>query len=591
MNYALDRFAGEIQQAIAATGIVPPDQIELAEPKANVPADLAFPCFRAAKQAGTPPPQLAQQLAQQLRFDENSLVGGVQATGPFLNFTLNPPQLVRAVLDEVERLADRYGSDDLGQNQTVIVEYSSPNIAKRMHVGHIRSTIIGQSIRNIMDFLGYHTIGDNHLGDYGKQFGTNIAAIQRFGRPSGEGEEVLTKIEELYTRYNRMMGGNADADENNQDAETLDDEARSWSLKLEQNDPTAYELWNWMVETTKQANQRNYERLGVRFDTQHGESFYAEMLPTLIGKVEESGLAEREAGGALLVKGLRDKNNKELPLFLIQRSDGATLYLTRDVATIIYREQEYRPTKIIYIVGQPQELHFRQVFTLARALGHAQEIELVHIQFGTVFSTEGQPLSTRRGNMIYLEALLNDARDRAKAVIEQKIGEGKTDIPPDEIDAIAEAVGIGAVIYNDLYQDSKRNITIDWERMLSFEGNSAPYLQYTHARCCSILREAGDIPAGYDPGDLLSEQELAVIKQIARFPGAVRRAGEAYAPYVIAEWLYTLAREFARFYRDHSVLKAPTPESRAARLHLVAATAQSLRNGLALLGIKAPERM
>jgi arginyl-tRNA synthetase len=495
------------------------------------------------------------------------------------------------VLDEVERLGDRYGSDDLGRNQTVIVEYSSPNIAKRMHVGHIRSTIIGQSIRNILDFLGYQTIGDNHLGDYGKQFGTNIAAIQRFGRPAGEGEAALTQIEELYKHYNEMMGRKTGDDEDKQDAEALDDDARSWSLKLEQNDPIAYELWNWMVETTKQANQRNYDRLGVHFDTQHGESFYAGMLPTLLGKIEESGLAEREEGGALLVKGLRDKNNKELPLFLVQRSDGATLYLTRDVATIIYREREYHPSKIIYVVGQPQELHFRQVFTLAQALGHAQDVELAHIQFGTVFDASGQPLSTRKGNMIYLEALLNDARDRAKALIEQKIAEGKTDIPPDEIDAVAEAVGIGAVIYNDLYQDSKRNITIDWERMLSFEGNSAPYLQYTHARCCSILREAGEVPAAYDPHQLLSEQELAVIKQIARFPAVARRAGEGYAPYVIAEWLYTLAREFARFYRDQSVLKASTPELRAARLHLVAATAQALRNGLKLLGIKAPERM
>jgi arginyl-tRNA synthetase len=591
MNYALDRFAGEIQQAIAATELVPPDQIELAEPKANVPADLAFPCFRAAKQAGTPPPQLAQQLAAQLRFEDNSLVGSVQAAGPFLNFMLNPPQLVRAVLDEVERLGERYGSDDLGRDQTVIVEYSSPNIAKRMHVGHIRSTIIGQSIRNILDFLGYRTISDNHLGDYGKQFGTNIAAIQRFGRPDGQGEDVLTQIEDLYKRYNQLLGGKTNDDDDNQDAEALDDEARSWSLKLEQNDPTAYELWNWMVETTKQANQRNYDRLGVHFDTQHGESFYAGMLPTLLGKIEESGLARREEGGALVVKELRDKNNKELPLFLVQRSDGATLYLTRDVATIIYRENEYHPAKIIYVVGQPQELHFRQVFTLAQALGHAQDVELMHVQFGTVFNSEGQAFSTRRGNMIYLEALLNDAQARARALIEQKISEGKTDIPPDEIDAVAEAVGIGAVIYNDLYQDSKRNITIDWERMLSFEGNSAPYLQYTHARCCSILREAGELPATYDPHDLVAEQELAVIKQIARFPAVVRRAGESYTPYVIAEWLYTLAREFARFYRDQSVLKAPTPEIRAARLHLVAATAQSLRNGLKLLGIKAPERM
>ncbi|HEY0607788.1 MAG TPA: arginine--tRNA ligase, partial [Herpetosiphonaceae bacterium] len=343
--------------------------------------------------------------------------------------------------------------------------------------------------------------------------------------------------------------------------------------------------------TTKQANQRNYDRLGVSFDLQHGESFYADMLPAVIGKVEEAGLGQREADGALIVKELRDKNNKELPTFLIQRSDGATLYLTRDLATIIYREREYHPKKLIYVVGQPQELHFRQVFTLVQALGYAKDIELIHITFGTVFDEFGRKLSTREGNMIYLETLLDDAQRRVKALIEEKIAEGKTDLLSEQVDEVAEQVGIGAVIYNDLFQDTKRNITLDWDRMLSFEGNSAPYLQYTHARCCSILREAGDIPAAFDAAQLQSEQELAVIKQIARFPSVVRRAGESYAPYVIADWLYTTAREFARFYRDHSVLKASTPELRAARLHLVAATAQSLRNGLGLLGIKAPERM
>jgi arginyl-tRNA synthetase len=469
------------------------------------------------------------------------------------------------------------------------VEYSSPNIAKRMHVGHIRSTIIGQAINNLLRFQGYTTIADNHLGDYGTQFGTMIAAMERFGRPEGEGEAVLAAIEERYQRYNQLKGASAE-DDDAHDVEALDDEARAWSLRLEQGDPRARELWQWMVDTTLRSNQRSYDRLGVRFDTQHGESFYADMLPAVIAKAEELPVAEREPGGALVIKGLRDSNGKELPTFLLQRSDGATLYITRDVATIIYRETTYHPARIVYVVGHEQELHFRQTFALARALGYAQDIELTHVSFGRVFTADGQPLSTRRGNMIYLESLLNDARERAKAVIEQKIAEGKTDLAPDEIDALADAVGVGAVIYNDLYQDPKRNITIDWERMLSFEGNSAPYLQYTHARCRSILREAGDLPDA-DAAALEAEQEIAVLKQLARLPDAARRAADTYAPYVIADWLYTTAREFSRFYRDLSVLKAPTPELRAARLQLVAATAQALQNGLRLLNIRAPEKM
>jgi len=589
MQYALDRFAAQIRQALLDTGLLAAEHIELAEPKANIPADLALPCFRAAKAAGVSPAQLAQQLAEALDFADDSLVGAWSAAGPFLNFTIQAQRFGQLVLAEVEAAGDRYGSDDGGAGQTVVVEYSSPNVAKRMHVGHIRSTIIGQAINNLLAFGGYTTIADNHLGDYGKQFGTMIAAIERYGRPGGEGEEILSRLEQIYADYNRLKGVESGDDEW-ADPDKLDDEARVWSLRLEQNDPHARELWQWMVGATLAANARNYERLGVRFDTQHGESFYADHLPTVLSKVEELDIAERDAGGALAVKGLYD-GNKELPSFLVQRSDGATLYLTRDLATVIYREAEYHPSKIIYVVEQRQELHFRQTFALVRALGYARDIELVHVTFGTIFGPNGQPLSTRKGNMVYLEALLDDAQARARAVLETKIAEGKADLTLEQVDEVAESVGVGAVIYNDLYQDPKRNLTLDWERMLSFEGNSAPYIQYTHARCCSILHEAGEIPAVYDAAMLVEEQEQAVVKQLARFPDAVRRAGNNYAPYMVADWVYTLAREYARFYRDLSVLKAATPEQRAARLHLTAATARGIRNGLALLGIRAPERM
>jgi arginyl-tRNA synthetase len=602
MDYTLDRFEQQVRQAIAATGKVRPELIELAQPKSNIPADLAFPAFRAAKEQGIAPPQLAQQLAATIQTGPDTLVSGVAAAGPFLNFSLDTARLASAVLEEVERLGPQYGGDDLGQNQPVVVEYSSPNIARRMHVGHIRSTIIGQAIHNILRFLGYHTIADNHLGDYGKQFGTLLAAIERFGKPEGEGEAVLAEIESLYARYNKLIGGNEDVDD--PDAEAADDVARAWSLKLEQREPQARELWQWMVDATIQANRRNYERLNVHFDTLHGESFYADMLPNVIAQVEELDVAERDEKGALAVVGLHDRNGKELPSFLVQRSDGGTLYLTRDLATVIYRESEYHPKKMIYIVGQPQELHFRQVFALVRALGYARDIELVHIYFGTVFNANGEPFSMRRGNVLYLEALLNEAHTRARAVVEQ----ASPELSEAEKEAVAEAVGVGAVIYNDLYQDTKRNITLDWDRMLALEGNSAPYIQYMHARCRSILRRAeeqGMGDGGWEMGRsssnsqlptpnsqlLTHPSEIGVVKQLAKLPAAVREAGERYAPFVIAEWLYEMARALSAFYRDCPVLRAETPELRAARLRLVAATAQAFENGLRLLGIRAPERM
>jgi arginyl-tRNA synthetase len=588
MEYVLDRFEQEVRAAIAAAGLVPDELVVLEEPKANVPADLAFPCFRAAKQLSLPPAELARRLAEALSFPPDSLVGSATAQGPFLNFTVNPQTFARMVLAEVQQHGERYGADDSGGKRTVIVEYSSPNVAKRMHVGHIRSTIIGQAINNILSFLGYNTIADNHLGDYGKQFGVLIAALERFGRAEGEGEEALAQIEAIYSQYSRMIGGSGETDD---EPDVLDDAARAWSLRLEQGDPAAREVWQWMVDTTLRSNARSYDRLGIHFDTQHGESFYADMLPATMAKAEDEGVASREPGGALVVQGLTDSQGKELPSFLIQRSDGATLYLTRDVATIVYREHNFHPERIIYVVEQRQELHFRQVFALTRALGYARDIDLVHVHFGTIFSANGEPLSTRRGNMVYLQAMLDEAQARARRTIEQKISEGKTAFTPEQIDELAEMVGIGAIIYNDLYQDPRRNITLDWDRMLSFEGNSAPYLQYTYARCRSILREAGSVPNQIDATLLSSEEELAVLKQLARMPDAVRRAGTSYAPYHIADWLYTTAREFARFYREHSVLNAPTTDIRNARLWLVAATSQGLRNGLRLLGIKSPERM
>jgi arginyl-tRNA synthetase len=399
--------------------------------------------------------------------------------------------------------------------------------------------------------------------------------------------------------------------EKQQGITTLDDEARAWSLKLEQGDPTAHELWQWMIDLTMAANQPNYERLGIRFDHSYGESFYAPMSEEVIQETLAKGVAYRDESGAVVVD-LGDNT----PTFLLQRTDSGTLYHTRDAAAIKFRVREFQPEQIIYVVDMRQELNFRQLFGLARAMDYAPGVELVHIKFGTVFDQNGQPLSTRAGNMIFLDDLLNDAHRRARAIVEQSSPE----LPEDEKDAVAEIVGIGAVIYNDLYQDPRRNITLEWERMLALEGNSAPYIQYMYARCKSILRKAAEederrktkdesnpvaqerLPRqnaqpssfvlGHSSSLLSHPSERAVIKQLAKLPGAVREAGARYAPFVVAEWCYDTARALSGFYRDCPVLKAETPpELRAARLRLVAATAQVLQNGLALLGLRVPERM
>lgn len=582
MQYTFDTFRAEVTAALQATGKIPADLLDVQKPKPNIPADLAFPTFRAAKELGVKPPELAQELVATVRLPADTLIGNVATGGPYVNFSLHPARLASAVLREVLTLGERYGHDDQGSGQSVVVDYSSPNVAKRMHVGHIRSTIIGQSLVHIYRALGYQVIGDNHIGDWGKQFGVILASIMRDGKPQSEGEQALAELEALYTRYSNDM----------QDDASLNDEARRWSLRLEQGHEEARQLWRWCVETTLQANQQNYDRLGVRFDHVYGESFYEHMLLGVIDEALATEAAYRDEDNSVVVP-----EDGKLPLFLLQRSDGGTLYITRDVATILFRLHQFKPSRIVYVVGSEQELHFRQLFALVRKMGYGQDVEMVHSMFGRVFDAQGQPLSTRRGNMIYLEALLDEANRRARLVVDAK----NPDLPDAEKAEVAEIVGIGAVVYNDLYQDTRRTITLDWDRMLATEGNSATYLQYSYARCRSILRKAADeqgselatLPTTSPEtlALLVHAAEQSLIRHLAQLPDAVREAGARYAPFVIADWCYTTAREFAAFFEQCPVLKADTPDLRTARLTLVAATAQALQNGLALLGIRTPERM
>ncbi len=579
MDYTLDRFVREAHDAIVATGLASAEQIELVAPKPNIPADLAFPAFKAAREQQIAPPALAAQLAAAIQPTPDALMGAATAAGPFLNFSINTANYVRSVLDDVRQMGQAYGSGQVGAGRKVVIDYSAVNIAKTMHVGHIRSTIIGQALYNIFRFAGYDVVGDNHLGDWGKQFGMNIAAVVRWGKPEGDNEAAIAELDKLYARFSAMA----------KEDPTCDEEARTWSLRLEQGDATAVELWQWMVTLTLTANQYNYDRLGVKFDHTYGESFYAPMTEGVIQEALASGHAHRDDGGAVVVSELAEN----LPTFLLQRSDSGTLYHTRDMATIKFRMQEFDPVQIIYVVDARQELHFRQLFALSRAMGYVPDsTELMHVKFGTIFDQHGKPLSTRAGNMIYLADLLDDARDRARQIVDVS----SPDLSEDERAQVAETVGVGAVVYNDLYQDPRRNINLDWDRMLAIEGNSAPYIQYMYARCRSIVRRVNgeqsdmQVPA-CDASLLQHPSELDLVRQLAKMPGSVREAAERYATFVMAEWCYDTARAFSAFYRDCPVVKAEDEQVRVARLALTAATAQALRNGLALLGIRVPERM
>ncbi len=573
-TYSLDRFEEQIRQSLLGSGEVLEEEISLLPPPPGVAGDLGLPCFLMARRLRRPPTVIAADLAARLVFPAGSLAGGVTAEGPYANFALEPCELARSVLAEVRHWGDSYGGDDIGKGANVVVDYSSPNVARRMHIGHIRSTIIGQAVRNLYDFLGYHTIGDNHLGDWGTQFGKLIYAYTAWGDQEAMAQSPIEHLVDLYARFHREARENP----------ALEDEGRRWFARLEQGDPDARSLWQSFVDMTIEELEKTYHRLRVRFDTYHGESFYEPMLDSVIEEAVVKGVAQRDPDSPAVILDLTEYG---LPSTLLRKSDGATLYLTRELATALYRHRQYDPALILFVIGAEQSLHFRQLFKALELMGYSDLVaRSVHVDFGWIVKPDGSRFSMREGEVIFLDDLLDEAEARARAIVEEK----NPDLTEAEKLEIARQVGIGAVIYNDLYQDRRRDIVFDWDHMLSFDGNTAPYIQYTHTRCESVLEKGGGLPAGYDPGLLIEPQEQALLKQLARFPRAVRQAAQDFAPHVLAEWLFDTSREFSRFWRDQPILLAPEGV-REARLGLVAAVGQSIRNGLRLLGIEAPDKM
>lgn len=582
-DYVYDRLRSEAVAILAATGLVEAGAISLVAPKPNIPADLAFPVFAAAKAANAGnPAEFARRIADAAVIPADALIGGVSALGGFVNLSVVPERFARAAVAETLQAGDNFGKDPLvGVGQRTVVEFSSPNIARKMHVGHLRSTVIGNALRSILRALGYDVIADNHLGDWGTQFGSLLAAHALWGWPPEMETDPVEALVQIYARYHAAS----------QDDPALRDLARAWFKKLEDGDEAARAVWKQLIDITMEEFARTYARLGITFDTTHGESYYEPMLETVLREALDKGVAKVEPDGAVSVD-----FGETLPSYLLRKSDGATLYQTRDVATCLYRWREYRPARNIYVVGAEQKLHFQQVFETVRRLGYSEIADRsVHIPFGSVTDAGGQRFSMRKGTAIFLDEVLDEAITRAKATIAEKIAEGKTELTGGEQESVGEMIGIGAVIYHDLYQGPERGIRFDWDKMLSFEGNTALYIQYTYARCRSILRKAGPESAAAfasaDIGLLTAPEEQSVLKQLSRMPHAVREAGEKFLPATVADWTYNLAREFARFYHEHPVLEAETPERRAARLALVEAVSQGLKNGLSLLGIGAPQRM
>lgn len=543
--------------------------------------DLAFPCFRLAKKLKKAPQAIAQDLYGKLK-DRPQWLQEVAIKGGYLNFFYNKEVYARTVLDSFRNPTFRPGKDKLeGEGKTVLVEYSSPNIAKPFHVGHAFTTLLGEAIANLYAYRGYDVKRLNHLGDYGTQFGKLIVAWQLWGSEEALKEDAITELQRVYVKFYDELSERPE----------LEDMGREAFRLLEENSPEERALWERFRSESLIVFERLYRRLGIQFDSMNGESFYSDKIPAVVEMLREKDLLVMSEGAQVV-----NLDAYNLNPCLILKSDGATIYATRDLAAVYYRDKTWNFDKNIYVVGLPQNNHFQQVFAVLREAGFPKVDDCVHVGFGTVKFAD-RAFSTRKGNVILLEDLLNESVAKTRKIIEQN----NPDMSEQEIAAIAESVGVGAVKYTFLRNGRERDIVFSWDEILDFEGDTAPYLQYSYARCSSILRLAEENykaisePAllfdGIDYGLLVSDDELAILKLIDGFEDQIVEALTAHEPSIMLRRISQLARAFNRFYHNHSILKAESTEHSRARLGLTVAVRKTLASGLGLAGIDVLERM
>ena len=536
----------------------------LEQPKSSDLGDIAFPAFSLAKVERKAPQAIAADIAEKIN---QSAFEKVVATGPYVNFFLDKSQISDQVIKSVIQAGADYGQQDEGHGQNITIDLSSPNIAKPFSVGHLRSTVIGDALSNIFRKMGYNTIKINHLGDWGKQFGLLMVAYKKWGNKEAVEANPIDELLKLYVRINAEIENDP----------KLDEEGRLWFKKLEDGDPEATELWQWFRDESLVEFNRIYKLLGVEFDSLNGEAFYNDKMDEAVQILEEKGLL-KESKGASIVE-LDDVN---LPPAMIKKSDGATLYITRDIATAIYRARTYNFVKNIYAVGQEQSNHFRQLKAVLKKMGFDWSDDMIHVDFGLVTKNR-QKLSTRKGNIILLEPTLQEAISRAKAQIEEKNPELENK------EEVAHAVGVGAVKFYDLKTDRRNGYDFDLEAMVSFEGETGPYVQYAYARIQSILRKANFTPSTDATYSLSDPESWEIIKLLQDFSRVVKRAAENYDPSLIAKYAINLAQAFNKYYA-HTRILDESPE-RDSRLALSYSTAVVLKEALRLLGVDAPEKM
>ena len=529
--------------------------------------DFAFPCFKLAKVFRKAPNMIAAELSEKI--EAKGVISNVTPLGGYINFFVNKSQLAETVIKDVLTKKEKYGHSDLGKDKTIVIDFSSPNIAKPFHIGHIRTTVIGNALYKIYDSQGYNTVRINHLGDYGTQFGKLIVAFKLWGNKEAVEANPIPELLKLYIQFH---------DEAEKHPE-MEDEARAWFTKLENGDEEAKALWQWFRDESLKEFARVYDLLDIEFDSYNGESFYSDKMDRVIDIIKDKGLLQESQGTNIV-----DLEEYNMPPALITKNDGSTLYMTRDLAAALYRKENYDFEKCIYVVGSQQSLHFQQLFKVLELVGFEWAKDMVHVPFGMVALEEGT-MSTRKGRVVFLEDVLKQAIEKTKETMLAKNPNALN------VDEIAKQVGVGAVVFQELSNSRIKDYTFSWSRTLSFEGETGPYVQYTHARCCAVLRKAEEEVTTDINYELLNDVDSAeVLKVIASFNKTILNAMRKNEPHIITRFVLDLAQAFNKFYHDNSIL-VEDAELRKARLALVCATRQALENGLKLLGMQAPERM
>lgn len=561
-------FKEEVKEIILGfdTGLTEKEISDLIEiPPNSDMGDYAFPVFKLAKTFRKAPNLIAEELAKKEFSNEN--IKKIANVGPYVNFFVNNSKLIESVLTEA--IKDDFGSSHIGVGKNVVLDFSSTNIAKPFHIGHLRSTVIGNAIRNIMKHQGFNTTGVNYIGDYGTQFGMMISAYLKWGDEDKINTNPIKELLNLYVKYNKVA----------KEDEAYMDEARDWFDKLEKKDPTAVKLWSWFREISLKEFQRVYDLLGVKFDNFNGESFHSQFIGDALEAIDKKNLLE-ESDGAMIIN-LDDEN---LPPVLIKKSNGSSTYLTRDIATAMYRKKTYDFYKNVYVVASQQKLHFEQLRAVLKKMGFDWWNDCEHVSFGMVSMKDGS-MKTREGKVIFLEDVLNRAIDKTKSIIEER----NPNIENKE--EVAKQVGVGAVIFQDLFNNRIKDYTFDWDQVLNFDGETGPYTQYTFARSCSILDKGEFELKDNSKFDLLvDDTEIDIVKHLSKFEEVLLNATEKYEPSFLTRYTVELAKLFNKFYANCPINTAED-ELKYQRLYLTYSVNKCLKLSLSLLGIEAPVRM